>query len=152
MNVLLLRRLAPYLIAAGALLLVWLWHLKKLDEAEDRGHREAQVEYAAELEKERQHQREVNDELDRMHFEQIETLSARVDSLRNGSPIRVCRPARQLQPSAGASVTAQAGDASRPTYEPGPDIRGRLVDYGARCEELRQQVEGWQRWYASLTR
>ena len=144
----LVRRFWPYIAGAILLLSAFLWYRGQISDAEGRGYHKAQAEFQVELEKEREHQREINDEIDREHYAEQSQLQQRIRRLlaRNDA-IRVCEPTDQVRDAEGTGEPDAAGGDHGQAYRAGQDIRPRLVEYGAGCEALRQQVETWQRWY-----
>jgi hypothetical protein len=153
----LLKRFWPYI--AGALLIigVFIWYRAQISEAQERGYNQAQAEFRIELEQEqerwRRHQDEVNQEIDREHYEELSTLQRRVRRLlASNDAIRMCEPvAGDVSNAAGTGQPDAAGANGGPTYRAGEDLQPRLAAYGAGCEALRQQVEGWQRWFAAIS-
>lgn len=137
----LLKRFWPYI--AGALLLIVLAVFVRgyLSSVEQRGYDRAKVEYAIELERDRQHRREVDEETEREHQAKLSALQGRVNKLlaRRNDAIRMCEPADQVRAGSDPSESAGgAGDGS--ALRSGPDLQPRLVLYGGRCEKLRQQL------------
>jgi hypothetical protein len=145
----LLRRFGPYIAGALILLGVFMWYRGQINEAEARGYLKAQAEFQTELDKEREHQREINEEIDREHYAEKTELQKRVRRLlaRNDA-IRLCEPSSEVRDAASPGEPDAASGDDGQALRAGQDIGPRLVEYGASCEGLRQQLEGWQRWYA----
>lgn len=151
-----LRRFWPYI--AGALLVIgaFAWYHGQIHEAEKRGETKARIAFERQLEDEqekwRQHQNEVNEEIDREYYQEKSALQRRVRRLlAGGDAIRMCKPSGGVSDAAGAVSGDDAGNAGGSTYSAGPDLRARLVEYGAGCEALRQQLSSWQAWYQALS-
>lgn len=137
----LLKRFWPWI--AGALLLIALTVFVRsyLSSVEQRGYDRAKTEYAAELERERQHRREIDEEIEREHQQKVSALEGRVNKLlaRRNDAIRMCEPADQVR--AGSDPGELAGGAGNgPALRSGPDLQPRLVLYGGGCEKLRQKL------------
>lgn len=141
------------LIAAVAALacIVW-WHFDEVADAREEG---ALIERAKlerklqeEIARERQHQREVNDEIDRQHYAREAALRRRVNRLLSQSdgPIRMCEPADQVRAADTASQPHEASADGGSALRAGEDLRPQLVLYGERCEELRRRLIDFQRW------
>lgn len=137
----LLKRFWPWI--AGALLLIALAVFVRgyLSSVEQRGYDRAKAEAAIELERDRQHRREIDEETERVHQEKLSALQGRVNKLlaRRNDAIRMCEPADEVRtgPDTGG-VAGSPGDGH--ALRSGPDLQPRLVLYGGGCEKLRQQL------------
>lgn len=131
-------RLYAYAAAAlGLVGLLWYAHHQVYQD----GYKDAQAQYAKELETQREHDREINEESDRVHQEKISALQGRINKLlaRRNDAIRVCEPTDEVRTGSDSSGTAgSSGDG--PVMRSGPDLQPRLVLYGGQCEKLRQQL------------
>jgi predicted phage gp36 major capsid-like protein len=129
-----------YAYAAGLLALVGLlWYAHH--QVYQDGYKAAQAEYAKELETQREHNREIDEETERGHQEKVSALQGRIDKLlaRRNDAIRVCEPANEVRTGSDpGGATGSTGDG--PVMRSGPDLQPRLVLYGGRCEKLRQQL------------
>lgn len=137
----LLKRFWPY-IAGGLLLIALAVFVRSyLSSVEQRGYDRAKAEYAIELERDRQHRREIDEETERVHQEKLSALQGRVNKLlaRRHDAIRMCESADEVRAGSDpGDLTGGAGDGH--ALRPGPDLQPRLVLYGGRCEKLRQQL------------
>lgn len=153
----LIKRYWRFIAAALLLIAVVVWYRSQISAATQQGYERAQIEFAQKLDRERrewlEHQTEVNNEIDREYYAEKTELQRRVRRLlASGDAIRVCKPASSVRDAEGSAVTDAAGGADGHAFTAGPDIRGRLVEYGAGCEGLRRQVSAWQEWYSAHQR
>lgn len=136
----LLKRFWPYLAVTILLLSVWVWHLAQVREARQEGRNEALALAAVEIEKAREHWREIEQETQIAHQQQLEKIRANAARELRGRPIRcVLGDANKVR---GADDPGKSADGSggEPTLQPAADLRSRIVHSGETCEQLRQQV------------
>jgi hypothetical protein len=119
---------------------------------ERQGYDRAKVEAAAELQKWREHEKEVDDEVQREYWSQMDTLRTQADKLRTGRSIRcVLGNSNQMRDAKHSPGTAGSAEGESALHDTG-DIRPQLVSQGERCEALRQQLISIKAWQASLSR
>lgn len=136
----LLKRFWPYI--AGALLLIALTVFVRsyLSSVEQRGYDRAKVEYAIELERDRQHRREVDEETERVHQESLAKVRADASRELRGRSIR-CVLGSPGEVRAGQNPGKPAGGAGdEHALRANVDLRPAIVRQGEACEALRQQL------------
>jgi hypothetical protein len=105
----------------------------------ERGYEAARVEVQNELDRYRAHQREVNEETERVHEQSIAALRADVARELRGRPIRMCVSSDEVR--AGSNPATSAGSAGgEPALRASADLRPAIVHLGETCEQLRQQL------------
>lgn len=142
----LLLRFLPHILVAVAIVCAALWFSHARYAA---GYQAAKVEEAAAIDRERLHQREVNEEISREHQDTVAALQSRVRSLSRRAPVRLCVEADQVRDAtdtAGAADGAAAGSGVRTSGDIGPE----LYRYGGQCEQLRQQLLAIKNWQGRL--
>jgi hypothetical protein len=109
------------------------------DSLYERGYEAARAEAQIELDRYRAHQREVNEETERVHQQSIAALRAEVARELRGRPVRVCVPAVAMRAGAdsGSSPGSPGGESAVRASE---DLRPAIVHAGETCERLRQQL------------
>ena len=97
------------------------------------------------IERERETQRVITEEIQHEHQATVSALQGRVNKLlRRSDAIRLCEPAPDV-PSAASESPGSAG--TGPALRAGQDLQPRLVVYGGQCEQLRQQLLTLRQWY-----
>lgn len=118
---------------------------------EKEGYDRAKAEAVAELQKWREHEKEVDDEVQRGYWQKMDTLRAEADQLRSGRSIRcVLGNSDQVRDAKhpGGTVESPAGESA---LHDAPDLRGRIVSQGERCEDLRQKLIAIKAWQDQLS-
>lgn len=134
------KRFWPVLAAAALLFAAYLWHLSEVHTAVTQARAEAKAAYDAELERDRQHRREIDDEVQLAHQKSLEDVRAAVARELRGRPIR-CMLDAASQVRTGRDSGESTGSATgESALRSAPDIRSSLVQRGETCERLRQQL------------
>lgn len=114
----------------------------------ERGVADAKQDMQAELERAREHQREVNEEISREHQDTVAALQSRVRDLSRRAPVRLCQSTNEVRGADPGGAADSAGDGSG--LRAGADIGPELYRYGGQCEELRQQLIAIRAWQEKL--
>jgi hypothetical protein len=133
------------------LIAAWLTLLHWGDTRERQGYDRAKVEAAAELQKWREHEKEVDAEVQHEYWSQMDTLRTQADKLRAGRSIRCVLGNSNQVRDAHDSATAPGSAEGESALHDTSDLRGAIVSQGERCEALRQQVIAIKAWQDSLT-
>jgi hypothetical protein len=129
----------------------WLTLARWGSHREHEGYEKAQAEAAAELEKWREHEKEVDDEVQHEYWSQMDTLRTQADKLRTGRSIRcVLGNSNQVRDAKHSGGTAESPTGESALHDT-PDLRGAIVSQGERCEALRQQVIAIKAWQDQLS-
>jgi hypothetical protein len=132
------------------LIAAWLTLLHWGDTRERQGYDRAKVEAAAELQKWREHEKEVDAEVQHEYWSQMDTLRTQADKLRAGRSIRcVLDNSNQVRDAQHSGRTPESPTGESALHDTG-DIRPQLVSQGERCEALRQQILSISKWQESL--
>ncbi len=140
----LLGRFWPHILAALAIVggLLYFGHVRYR-----AGYQAARDELQSELERERQHQKEIYQEVQRQHETEIAQL--RKDAARElrGRPIRcVLGDSSEVRVPGDPSATA-GGPAGEPAVRADENLRPLIVQRGEAAEQLRRQlmnIKAWQ--------
>lgn len=117
---------------------------------EKQGYARAQAEAKDELQKWREHEKEVDDEVQHEYWSQMDTLRAQADKLRAGRPIRcVLGDSNQVRDAKHPSGTP-AGPTGESALLNAPDLRPRILQAGQQCEDLRQKLIAIKAWQEAL--
>jgi hypothetical protein len=134
------------LAIAAFSILEWWGHSK-----DQQGYKRAKVEAAAELQKWREHEKEVDAEVQREYWSQMDTLRTQADRLRAGRSIRcVLGNSNQVRDAKHSGGTPESPTGEPALHDTG-DIRGTIVSQGERCEALRQQLIAIKSWQDQLS-
>lgn len=130
----------PYIAGALLLIAVAVFVRGYLSSVEQRGYDRAKAEYAIELERDRQHRREVDEETERVHQESLSKVRADASRELRGRPIR-CMLDAPGKVRAGQNPGKSAGGAGdEHALRANVDLRPAIVRQGETCEALRQQL------------
>lgn len=141
----LLRKYWPILAGIILLGILWGWHTRSVQQADAAGYARAMREAAAAWAADVKRTDQVRRTTDRAYQDKISALEQRVGELRlAGTPIRMWTPAVEVRVSAPGRIIDDAPVESGQADRAGPDLRPRLVDYGASCQRLQEQVIGLQ--------
>lgn len=144
----LLKRFWPFLAGAALLAGVGLWHTTKVREARAQGYAQARVEYQAEMDNERERQREINERTERDWSTKVDALNRRSLSIVAGD-IRLCVPAPEVRTAHPASSADDPPPRPRPIVRAGENIAGPALVFASQCERDRQQLIALQSWILS---
>lgn len=141
----LLRKYWPLVLAGVVLAVLWQWHTAAVSRADKAGYARAMSEAAAAWAADVKRTDKIRQETDRAYQDQITSLESRVSQLRlAGTPIRMCAPAVEVRLPAPGRVPDDPAPEQGQADGAGPDLRPRLVEYGASCQKLQEQVIGLQ--------
>lgn len=111
-----------------------------LSSVEQRGYDRAKAEAAIELERDREHRREVDEETEREHQESLAKVRADASRELHGRSIR-CVLGTSGEVRAGQNPDKPAGGAGDEyALRADVDLRPAIVRQGEACEALRQQL------------
>lgn len=141
----LLKRFWPLLAGALALVAVCVWHVSEVRQARRAGYEQAHHEFTAQLERERQLWRQIEQETRDGYQSEIDQLRKNAARERRGPAIRCVLDdkVRTAGDSGGTASSSTDGHAVRADV----DLRPEIVRVGETCEQLRQQliaIKAWQ--------
>lgn len=137
------RAFAVLGLALAIIAALWLYGRSKYQ----AGYEAARDEIQSQLETERQHQKEIYQEVQRQHEQQI--AQVRKDAARElrGRPIRCVLGDSDQVRVPGDSGAASPGSGDQHAVRADVDLRPQIVRVGETCEQLRQQliaIKAWQ--------
>lgn len=136
----LVKRFWPLIAGAVVLLGVYLWHLSAVSSARHEGYAKAQSEFAAQLERERELRRVIDEETRREYEQALDKVRAdAARELRGRSIHCVLGPADPVRAGRDPSAVP-SGTADQYALRADVDLRPQIVRVGETCEQLRQQL------------
>jgi hypothetical protein len=143
----LLKRFWPLLAGVLLLVAVYAWHVSEVRQARRAGYEQAHHEFTAQLERERQLWRQIEQETRDGYQSEIDQLRKSAARERRGPAIRCVLDDKSKVRIAGDSGGIASSSADGHAVRADVDLRPEIVRVGETCEQLRQQliaIKSWQ--------